>query len=155
MLKFNRTSRQKIIFLFLIFTSVACETLDRYYQTQEDLDLSIKAFNFEFESKAIDSSTRFVHPNHRAHYIAKSLEMTQRVTFFEATTLDIKFFKNTLPAVITPKGPEDGFDRAVVTIRYQVTVLPSVKLKTRVIEQEWVLHNDNWFTIPDLDKFLK
>ncbi len=157
MLKFNSSFIliQRVFFFLLLLSSVSCETLDPYYKTQENLDLSIKAFNFEFESKAIDISSRFVHPAHRANYMAKSLEMSQRVTFFEATTLDIKFFKLGVPALITSKGPEKSFDRAIVIIRYQLAVLPSTKLKTLVVEQEWVLEGKQWVVIPDLSKFLE
>jgi hypothetical protein len=152
--KYTTNLVQKVIFFLLLFTSVSCETMDQYYKTQENLDLSIEAFNFEFESKAIDISARFVHPAHRASFLAQSLELTRRITFFEATILDIKFFKNGVPAVITSKGPEKGFNRALVSIRYQVAVLPSTKLVTRLVEQEWVLERGQWLTIPDLSGLL-
>ncbi|MBC8286348.1 MAG: hypothetical protein H8E42_02625 [Nitrospinae bacterium] len=150
MLKPNRSRALTVILLLVIFAS--CKTLDHYYKTQEDLDLSIKAYNFEFESKAIDTSARFVHPANRAQYLAKSLEITKRLTFFEATILDIKFFNNGVP---TSGGSKKGFDRAIVVIRYQAAVLPSTKLKTLMVEQEWVLYQDQWVTIPDLSMLLE
>ena len=157
MLKSNYTPNlvQRVILFLLLFVSVSCETLDPYYKTQENLDLSIEAFNFEFESKAMNISARFVHPAHRAKYKAQSLEMTQRITFFEATILNIKFFKNGVPVALTPKGPEKGFNRAIVIIRYQVAVLPSTKLVNRLIEQEWVLEGGQWLVIPDLSALLQ
>ena len=157
MLKSNYTPNlvQRVILFLLLFVSVSCETLDPYYKTQENLDLSIEAFNFEFESKAMNISARFVHPAHRANYKAQSLEMTQRITFFEATILDIKFFKNGAPVVITSKGPEKGFNQAIVTIRYQLAILPSTKLVTRLVEQEWVLEGEQWLVIPDLSTLLE
>ena len=157
MLKSNYTLNlaQRVIFFLLFFASVSCETLDPYYKTQENLDLSIEAFNFEFESKAMNISSRFVHPTHRASYMAKSLEMIQRITFFEATILDIKFFKDGAPVAFTAKGPGEGFNRAVVIIRYQLAILPSTKVVTRLVEQEWVLEGEQWLVIPDLDMFLK
>ncbi|MBT6854788.1 MAG: hypothetical protein HOA09_04285 [Nitrospina sp.] len=157
MLKSNTTPNlvQRVIFFLLLFASVSCETLDPYYKTQENLDLSIEAFNFEFESKAMDISSRFVHPTHRASYMGKSLEMVQRITFFEATILNIKFFKDGAPVAITAKGPGEGFNRAIVVIRYQLAVLPSTKVVTRLVEQEWVLEGEQWLVIPDLDIFLE
>ena len=157
MLKSNYTPNlvQRVILFLLLFVSVSCETLDPYYKTQENLDLSIEAFNFEFESKAMNISARFVHPAHRANYKAQSLEMTQRITFFEATILNIKFFKNGVPVALTPKGPEKGFNRAIVIIRYQVAVLPSTKLVNRLIEQEWVLEGGQWLVSPDLSALLQ
>jgi hypothetical protein len=139
------------ILLFLIFISASCKTLDPYHKTQEDLHLSIKAYNLEFESKAIDRTARFVHPAHRAQYMAKSLEMTKRITIFDATILDIKFFNNGIPI---SSGSKEGFDRAIVVIRYQLAVLPSTKLKNPIIEQEWVLYQEQWVTIPDLNSLL-
>jgi len=157
MLKSNYTPNlvQRVILFLLLFVSVSCETLDPYYKTQENLDLSIEAFNFEFESKAMNISARFVHPAHRANYKDQSLEMTQRITFFEATILDIKFFKIGVPVVTTSKGPEKGFNRAIVTIRYQLAILPSTKLVTRLVEQEWVLEGEQWMVIPDLSTLLE
>jgi hypothetical protein len=80
--KYTTNLAQRVIFFLLLFTSVSCETLDQYYKTQENLDLSIEAVHFEFESKAMDISARFVHPAHRASFLAQSLELTRRITFF-------------------------------------------------------------------------
>ena len=151
MLKSKYPRALTAILLLLIFVSASCRTLDPYLKTQEDLDLSIKAYNLEFESKAIDRTARFVHPAHRAQYQEKSLEMTKRLTIFDATILDIKLFNNGVPA---SNVTDEGFDRAVVVIRYQLAVLPSTKLKNPIIEQEWVLYQDQWVIIPDLSAFL-
>ena len=145
----------RVFFLLLLLAFVSCQTLDPHYKIQENLTLSIEAYNFEFESKALKSSARFVHPSIRSHYMAKSLEITQRVTFFEATNIETKFFKNDVPAVLPLEGPEEGFTRAIVTIRYQVAVLPRTKLKTLLVEQEWVLHQGQWVVIPDLKTLLE
>ena len=134
-----------------MFIFASCGTLDPYLKTQEDLDLSIKAYNLEFESKAIDRTARFVHPDHRAEYMERSLEMTKRLTIFDATVLDIKFFNN---GIQTSIGSKENFDRAVVVMRYQLAVLPSNKLKNPIIEQEWVLYQEQWVIIPDLSTLL-
>ena len=157
MLKFNHPARlaQKLIIFLLLTASASCGTLNFNQKTQENLDKSIEAYNFDFESKAIGPSTRFVHPTHRSDYMEKSLGITKRITFFEATTLDIKIFKDDAPAVITSKGPEEGFNRTIVTIRYQLAVLPSTKVKTLLVEQEWVLYGEQWVIIPDLSQFLE
>ena len=134
-----------------MFIFASCGTLDPYLKTQEDLDLSIKAYNLEFESKAIDRTARFVHPAHRAEYMERSLEMTKRLTIFDATILDIKLFNN---GIQTSIGSKENFDRAVVVMRYQLAVLPSTKLKNPIIEQEWVLYQEQWVIIPDLSTLL-
>ena len=135
--------------------TVSCGTLDPYRDIQENLDSSIEAFNNEFESKAVGSSARFVHPTHRSKYLEQSLEVAKRLTIFEAAILDLKFFKDKVPAVITSKDPEEGFNRTIVTIRYQIAVLPSTKVKTLLFEQEWVLYQKQWVVILDLSKLLE
>jgi hypothetical protein len=157
MLKFNQSGllTQRVVFFIFLLTTVSCQTLDPNFKIQENLTKSIEAYNDEFESKGMNSSARFVHPDHRSDYMQKSPEMSKRITFFEATTLDIKFFKDDLPAAKTPEGPEEGFNRTIVTIRYQIAVLPKTKLKTLIIEQEWVLFGEQWVVIPDFDAFLK
>ena len=148
-------SGHKLILLLLLLTTVSCHTLDANFKIQENLTLSIEAFNDEFESKGFNSSARFVHPDHRSNYMQKAPDMSKRITFFEATTLEIKFFKDDLRAVQTPEGPEEGFNRTLVTIPYQVAVLPRTKLKTLIVEQEWVLLGKQWVVVPDLGVFLK
>ena len=126
MLKLDHSRALTTILFLLMFIFASCGTLDPYLKTQEDLDLSIKAYNLEFESKAIDRTARFVHPAHRAEYMERSLEMTKRLTIFDATVLDIKLFNN---GIQTSIGSKENFDRAVVVIRYQLAVLPSTRLK--------------------------
>ena len=134
-----------------MFVLASCETLDLYLKTHKDLDLSIKAYNLGFESKAIDRTAPFVHPAHRAEYMEKSLELTKRLTIFDSTILDIKFFNN---GVKTSIGSKEEFDRAIVVIRYQLAVLPSTTLKNPTIEQEWVHYQEQWVTIPNISELL-
>jgi hypothetical protein len=151
MLKFKHSRALTVIFFLLMFVFASCGTLDLYLKTQKDLDLSIKAFNLGFESKAIDRTALFVHPAHRAEYMAKSLEMAKRLTIFDSKILDIKFFNN---GVQTSIGSKEDYDRAIVVIRYQLVVLPSNKLKNPIIEQEWVRYQEQWVTIPDMSALL-
>jgi hypothetical protein len=139
------------MFFLLMFVFTSCGTLNLYLKTQKDLDLSIKTYNLGFESKAFDRTAMFVHPAHRAEYMAKSLEMTKRLTIFDSIILDIKFFNN---GVQTSIGSQEDYDRAIVVIRYQLVVLPSNKIKNPIIEQEWVRYQEQWVTIPDLNAFL-
>jgi hypothetical protein len=75
------------------------------------------------KKKAIDKIALFVHPEHRAQYLGKSLIVTKRITIFEATTLDIKFFNNGVPTTSLSEG---SFDRAIVVIRYQIADYPAL-----------------------------
>ena len=151
MLKFSYSRALTAILFLLMFVLASCETLDLYLKTQKDLDLSIKPYNLGFESKAIDKIAPFVHPAHRAEYMEKSLELTKRLTIFNSTILDIKFFNN---GVKTSIGSKEEFDRAIVVIRYQLAVLPSTILKNPTIKQEWVLHQQQWVTIPNISELL-
>ena len=81
----------------------------------------------------------------------KSLELTKRLTIFDSTILDIKFFNN---GIQTSIGSKVDFDRVIVVIRYQLAILPSTKLKNPIIEQEWVRHQEQWVIIPDLSTLL-
>ncbi len=150
MLKPNRF-RSVTAILLLLLASVSCKTLDRYHKIQEDLDLSIKVYNLEFESRVIDMSARFVHPTYRSEYMAKSPEMVKRITIFEAAVLDIKLFNDGVPLAGLS---EKDFNRAIVVIRYQMAILPSTKLQTLLIKQEWLLYQGQWVIIPDLKAFL-
>ena len=69
----------------------------------------------------------------------KLLALTKRLTIFDSTILDIKFFNN---GVKTSIGSKEEFDRAIVVIRYQLAVLPSNKLKKPIVEQEWLGHQE-------------
>jgi hypothetical protein len=74
---------------------------------------------------------------------AKKLEVSKNTTFLENTTLDLKLFKDDQPITLTPSDSAEDFNRGEVTIRYQISFLPSIKLK------------DTWVVIPKIDSFLK
>ena len=46
----------------LCFFSFFCGTLDSFKQSQQERDVKIQAFNFEFESKAFARAAQFVLP---------------------------------------------------------------------------------------------
>jgi hypothetical protein len=146
-----------IKFLFLFLLIVSCETLAPFKQSQEELDIKIKAFNFEFESKAFVRAARYVHPDFLEYFQQKSLEVFKKTTFLENTILDLKLFKDNQPVRLTPSDSDsaEDFNRSEVTIRYQVTTLPSTKLKTIIVKQEWMKLNDTWVVNPKIDSFLK
>ncbi len=143
--------------LFLVFLSLfihSCGTLNPFKQSQEELDIKIKAYNFEFESKAMERSSRFVHPDHREEFQKKSLQIIKNVSIMEASTLDLKFLKDNKPVPSTSSIFEQDFDKAELNVRYQLSILPSTKLKTITVKQEWVRVDGIWFLIPNLDPFL-
>jgi hypothetical protein len=141
-------------FLFLFLLIVSCGTIDPFKQSQEELDIKIKAFNFEFESKAFGRAARFVHPDFLDDFQQKSLEVSKNTTFLENTILDLKLFKDDQPVRIKPSDPAEDFNKGEVTIRYQVSILPSTNLKSIIVKQEWVKLKDTWFVNPKIDSFL-
>jgi len=143
-----------IRFLLIFIFIVSCGTLDLFNQSQQELDLKIKAFNIDFENKAFDRAARFVHPDFREDFQKKSLEVAKRTTILEYTTLGIKFFKDGQPVRPTSSNPLKDFNKTEVTIRYQISVLPSTKLKFIIVKQEWVKWNTAWVVIPKIDSFL-
>jgi hypothetical protein len=124
--------------------SISCKTLGSYRKTQKNLNLNIKAFSNEFESKTVGSSAEFLHPDHRSKYLAQSLGMTKRITIFITDIQTSNFLKDKVPAFLISRGPEEGFNRTIVTIRYQIAVLPSTKVKSLLVEQELVLNQKQW-----------
>jgi hypothetical protein len=151
-LKIQHLNGIKFLFLFLFI--VSCGTLDPFTQSQEELDIKIKAFNFEFESKAFARAARFVHPDFLEDFRKKSLEVSKNTTFLENTILDLKLFKDDQPVRLTPSDPAEGFNKSEVTIRYQVSILPSTNLKSIIVKQEWIKLKNTWVVIPKIDSFL-
>jgi hypothetical protein len=80
--------------------------------------------------------------------MAKSLEITKHLAIFDSTIMDIKVINNGVQISI---GSKEGFDRSIVVIRYQLTVLP---LKNLIIKQEWVCQQEQWVTIVDISELL-
>jgi hypothetical protein len=150
----NSTGQHRIKFLFLFLLVVSCGTIDPFKQSQQELDIKIKAFNFEFESKAFERAARFVHPDFLNDFQQKSLEVFKNTTFLENTILDLKLFMDDQQVRLTSSDSSEDFNRSEVTILYQVSILPSTKLKTIIVEQEWIKWNDSWLVNPKIDLFL-
>ena len=144
---------KSLLVLLFLFT-VSCGTTNPFRQSQQELDAKIETFNFEFESKALDRSSRFVHPDYLEDFQTKSLDFIKNVSILKATTLDLKLLKDDKPAIATSSLFETDFNKAEITIRYQLSILPSTNLKTIIVKQKWVKLKDAWFVIPDLDSFL-
>ena len=149
------TNQHRIKLLFLFLLIVSCGTLDHFRQSQKELDIKIKAFNFEFESKAFARAARFVNPDFLKDFQEKSLKVFEKTTFLQNTTLELKLFENDKPVRLIPSDSAEDFNRSEVTIRYQVTILPSTKLKTIVVTQEWTKLKNGWFVNPKINSFLK
>ena len=143
-----------IKFLLALLFLVSCKTINPFMQSYEELDTKIKLFNLEFESKALNRCSRFVHPDLLKEFQRKSLDFQKNVTILSTTTLDMKIFKDGKPIITNSSVLETEFDKAEILIRYQLSVLPSTKIKTIIVKQEWVKYNNIWFAIPNLDLFI-
>lgn len=134
--------------------SVGCGTFNKLYNDRyEKLGEGIRIYNDAFESKRSDICLLFIQPDMREPFIKKFGEIKNHVTFDQSEIVSTEFFKKGYSLDSTNRTPENDFDEAEVTLRYQVVVLPSSLLKTVIVRQKWVLENSGWFVIPDLHTF--
>ena len=130
-------------FLFFFLFIVSCGTLDSFKQSQQELDVKIQAFILSSKAKRLPVRHDSSFQTFLKIFGKKKLEVSKNTTFLENTTLDLKLFKDDQPIPLTPSDSAEDFNRGEVTIRYQVSILPSIKLK------------DTWVVIPKIDSFLK
>tara|TARA_Y100001960_G_scaffold235626_1_gene248053 strand:+ start:99 stop:563 length:465 start_codon:yes stop_codon:yes gene_type:complete len=143
-----------IKFLLVLLFLLSCGTTNPFMQSYEELDTKIKLFNLEFESKALNRCSRFIHPDFLKEFQRKSLDFQKNVTILSTTTLGMKIFKDEKPVITNSSIFKIDFNKAEILIRYQLSILPSTKIKTLIVKQEWVKLNDIWFAIPNLDSFI-
>ncbi|MCH8156631.1 MAG: hypothetical protein IID18_02580 [Nitrospinae bacterium] len=141
-----------IVVLWMVFLT-ACGSLP-FYESQKDLDRSIKFYNNFFEGKLLDRSTMLVHRDKQEDFMLAAPDFMDRVTFFESKVVGVHLFKDGAPVPPDPGFLEGGFDEAEVILRYRLVVSPSNTLKTLVIHQKWILENGQWFVLPDLNAYL-
>jgi hypothetical protein len=121
----------------------------------ERLDKTLRIYNNAFESKAENGGSAYVLNDYRMDYLLKYGDIQGRVSFLQAQTLNIAYFKDGKPLEINDDNPDGEIDEAVITMRYKVTISPSNQLKTFIHEQHWKLEGVTWRLEPDLKPFLK
>jgi len=126
-----------------------------YEKSLEDLDKTLRIYNNAFESKADDGGSGYVQNDYRMDYLLKYGEIQNRVSFFQAQTLNVAYFKGGKALEISEDEPELKIDEAIVTMRYQVAISPSNRLKTFIHEQRWKLEGEIWLLEPNLKPFIK
>ncbi len=124
-------------------------------QLQDDLQTNIYQFNKRFSGKMMDLSVAYVLLDKRRKFLTESIKIKEKVTFYDSSILDIQFFNGNQLVTKSTKGAEKKFHKAIVTWRYQISVLPSNLLKTIIFDQVWVYNEEQWLVEPDLDVFLK
>jgi hypothetical protein len=148
---------RKFFILFFILFGTACAQFTEYSnaEREENLQTKIHQFNKRFESKMMSLSAPYLPIDKRRQFLTDSLKIKEKVVFYESDILDAKLFNGDLPVQSRVDSPPAEFDKAIVTMRYQLSVLPSNRLKTITIDQIWRWENNGWFVDPDLDSFFK
>jgi hypothetical protein len=121
----------------------------------EQLDKTVLIYNNAFESKSEDGGSAYVQNDYRMDYLLKYGEIQTRISFFQIQTLNVAYFKSKKPLEINDDNPEGEIDEAVITMRYQVAISPSNRLKTFIHEQHWKLDGETWLLEPNLKPFLR
>jgi hypothetical protein len=145
---------RKFFVLFFIFFWTACAHYS-HVDREENLQAKIRQFNKRFEAKMMDLSASYLPIAKRRQYLTDSLRIKENVVFYESSVLDAKLFNDDLPVQTKTDGPAEEFNKAIVTMRYQLSILPSNQLKTIIVDQIWQWENDDWYVDPKLDNFFK
>jgi len=120
----------------------------------EQLDKVVRIYNNAFESKSEDGGSMYVQNEYRMDYLLKYGEIQNKVNFLNAQILNQAYFKAGKPLQVSKDNPEGDVDEAVLTMRYQVIVSPSPRLKTFIHEQHWKYDGTIWLLEPNLEPFL-
>jgi hypothetical protein len=148
---------QSKFFLFgmvlLLLSACSLIEMDPAHDPRNILSDSIHWYNHKFEGKLMDTAIVHVHPDKRPDFVMESQKIRDKVSFYDSALIDIQFFKGGVPAIMKGEDPEKEFDRAVVMMRYRLSILPSNSLKNIVMEQEWTKVGNGWYVSPDLKKF--
>jgi len=151
----SATRLAQIVALALSFIFLfACASSEQTKKT-ETLNRNMRIFNLKFESKRLDNLIPLVQDKVREDFSLKTLEFQERVTFYNSTLLNLKYYKGDQLLTLGKDGLDEGFDKAVATVRYQFIVAPGTVLQTEMVKQEWVYENEGWYVIPELEPFLK
>jgi hypothetical protein len=122
----------------------------------ENLDKTLLIYNNAFESKDPSGGSGYVLNEYRMDYLLKYSQIRDRVTFYETQTINMAYFKGGKPLEVDEEGDEeDVIDEAIVTMRYNVSISPSNRVKTFIHEQRWKLEKENWLLEPNLKPFFR
>ncbi len=121
----------------------------------EQLGKVLRVYNNAFESKSENGGSGYVQNEYRMDYLLKYGAIQNRVSFFKSQMLNQAYFKDGKPLEINADNPEGDFNEVVITMRYQVTIAPSNRLKTFLHDQRWKHNGATWLLEPNLTPFLK
>ncbi len=123
----------------------------------EDLEVILKAYNNAFEAKADNGGSQYVKDDMRTHYLMKFAEIRKKVSFSSSLLVNKTYYQENNPVLLDDekmKSKKPVFNKAVITMRYELIVKPSNQVKTLVHNQVWVYAQDHWELEPDLEPFL-
>ncbi|MFQ5716270.1 MAG: hypothetical protein ACE5GQ_04145 [Nitrospinales bacterium] len=141
--------------LLLALTFYGCAFEETHVESAARLQQSSRVFSDAFESKHSEASQVFLPVEMRETFMEKFQEIKKRVTFDEVEIVKIEYFKDGTPLKASRLGPDGDFNKAEITLRYQVAVAPSNTLKAVTAKQTWIKEGRDWTVLPDLDPFLK
>lgn len=120
----------------------------------EQLGKVLRVYNNAFESKSENGGSMYVQNEYRMDYLMKYGDIQNKVSFLEVQTLNHAYFNDGKAVSINVDDPEGEFNEAVITLRYQVTISPSNRLKNFIHEQHWKYDGTAWRLEPNLEPFL-
>lgn len=141
--------------MFLLFSS-ACSMMQKDHEDDyENLNRIMKLYNNEFESKSDRAGAMWVKHDMKSDYLIQAKEVFSRINFVDSQVLNVVFKKSGKMVQNNGGAPGNDFDEALVLIRYEYVLSPSVSVKTKMVKQRWIMLPDGaWNLVPDLTVFL-
>lgn len=151
---FSLISRTLLICLSTPLFS-GCAQMSQYSIAEKEtgLQTNISQFNKRFEGKMMDLGAAYLPAKKRRRFMEDSLKVKEKITFYDSSILETQLFEDELPVQMKANGPD--FNKAVVTMRYQLAILPSNRLKTILVDQIWLWEKQAWRLHLDLEEFFK
>ncbi|MEE9165539.1 MAG: hypothetical protein V3U15_04675 [Nitrospinota bacterium] len=144
------------IYIYILCLIVTNCAWNPFHKSGEKLNKSIRVFNSDFESKQGEKAAFLVHPDQQEEFLTKIIDVNDKIIFYESSIFKTTFYKDGHPIKQDRNGEiADEIDKTIVTMHYRLVISPSTKLKSVIIEQEWVRVGKDWFVKPNLNDFFK
>ena len=146
-------SARGFLLLIPLLMFVACASQKSPAASHATLQKTIRAYNDAFEAKQPAIAEPFVRRDIRDLFKEKYREIRKQVTFDEMEPMKIEYFKDGVRVKQSGPGPEEDFNEAVLTVRYNVVISPSNRVKTITVRQKWIREDGQWVVVPNLTPF--
>lgn len=154
-LPFSRILVLPFLLAFSLAWFAGCATAPETHL--EELEVILKAYNNAFEAKSDNGGVQYVKGDMKTHYLMKYAEIRKKVSFSSSILVNKMYYQGDDPVLLDEKkmkSKKQVFNKAIITIRYELTVKPSNQVKTLVHNQHWVFVKDHWELEPDLEPFI-